>query len=320
MRLLAVVTAFGLLVAPHVAEGQTPTAVHRVGIIHLSGHHHVVADGLRQGLRELGLEEGKNIVLDIRQTTDDLKTVEKAARELEQSKVDVIYTVTTPVTIAAKRATVNTPIVFSAGTDPIALGLVESLAKPGGRLTGIHGPTRDLTAKRLQVLKEIIPKLNRVVTFYSADEMKMVRPAREAARQLGVQLIERPVSSLEDLRRSLQALKPREVDAYFHTPDILVTSQAVSIIEAARVKKLPTMFHEVSLVSKGALASYGHNYHQIGRMSAKYVQRILAGTPSRDLPVESYDKIELALNLRTAREIGLTIPSSVGVRADRLIE
>ena len=125
---------------------------------------------------------------------------------------------------------------------------------------------------------------------------------------------------LEDLRRSLQALKPREVDAYFHTPDILVTSQAVSIIEAARVKKLPTMFHEVSLVSKGALASYGHNYHQIGRMSAKYVQRILAGTPSRDLPVESYDKIELALNLRTAREIGLTIPSSVGVRADRLIE
>jgi putative ABC transport system substrate-binding protein len=318
-----VVLALGPLITPYAAGGQTPGKVHRVGIIHQGGLNAVVVHGLRQGLRELGLEEGKHIVLDIRDTKGDLKAVGEAARDLERGNVDVIYTAATSVTIAAKRATVHTPIVFYAGGDPIAAGLVESFAKPGGRLTGVCGLSAELTAKRLEVLKEIIPRLGRVVTFYDPGNTvarEAARLGREAARQLGVQLVERHVRSAEELRLGLQALKPREVDAYFYISDAMVTSQALLIIDAARVKRLPTMFHENSLAVKGALASYGPSFHEIGRMSAKHVQRVLAGTPPKDLPVENYDKVEFAVNLRTAREIGLTIPPSVRIRADRVIE
>jgi putative ABC transport system substrate-binding protein len=320
---LAATFAVGLLTAPYGARGQTPGNVHRVGIIHVSGHHHVVVDGLRQGLRQLGLEEGKHLVLDIREITGDRKAAEEAARDLERGKVGLIYTVTSQVTIAAKRATVQTPIVFYVGADPVALGLVESLAKPGGRLTGVHGQTRDVTAKRLAVLKEMIPRLGRVVTFYNPGEpvsRENARLGRDAARQLGVQVVERHVGSIEELRLNLQELKSREVDAYFHTQGSLQTSQALLIIEAARGKKLPTMFHEQSLVARGALASYGTNYHEVGRVSAKHVQRILAGSHPKDLPVENYDKVGLALNLRTAREIGLAIPRSLLLQADQITE
>jgi putative ABC transport system substrate-binding protein len=225
--------------------------------------------------------------------------------------------------MAAKRATAQTPIVFLTGADPVAAGLVESLAKPGGRLTGVHSLSGDLTAKRLEILKEMLPRLRRVVTFYNpgnAISREGARRGREAARQLGVQFVERHVRSVEELRLGFGALKPREMDAYFFTSDSMVTSQADLIIDAARVKKLPTMFSEFSLVAKGALASYGQSFQEIGRMSAKHVQRILAGTHPKDLPVERYDRIELALNLRTAREIGLTIPPSVRTRADTVIE
>jgi putative ABC transport system substrate-binding protein len=313
----------GLLAAPLAVEGQTPGNLPRVGIIQLSGEHRVVVEGLRQGLRELGLEEGKHLVLDIRELKNDLKAVEAAARDLERGKVDLIYAVTTPIAIAVKRVTAQTPIVFFAGADPVAAGLVESLARPGGRLTGVVGLDSDLTAKRLEILKEIVPRLGRVVTFYDPDNATAgvyVPLGREAARQLGVQFVERHVRSIEELRRGLEALKPREVDAYVHTPDSLVTSQARLVIDAARGKRLPTMFHHESLVAQGALASYGTSYREIGRMTAKYVQRILAGTPPKDLPVENDDKIEFALNLRTAREIGLTIPPSVRLRADTVIE
>jgi putative ABC transport system substrate-binding protein len=285
-----------------------------------------LVDGLRQGLRELGLEEGKRIVLDIRDTKGDLKGVEEAARDLERGKVDLIYTVATSVTIAAKRATAQTPIVFYAGADPVAAGLVESLAKPGGRLTGVHGLATELTAKRLEILKEMMPRLRRVVTFYDPGNVvarENARRGREAARQLGVEFVERHVSSVEELRLGLRGLKPGDADAYFYTADAMVASQADLVIDAARVKKLPTMFSEYSLAAKGALASsasYGQSLHEVGRMSAKHVQRILAGTHPKDLPVENYDKIELALNLRTAREIGLTIPPSVLIRAHKVIE
>ena len=318
-----VVLALGPLAAPYAAEGQTPGTAPRVGIIHLSGHHQVVVDGLRQGLRELGLEEGKHLVLDIREIQGDLKAVPEAARDLERRRVALIYTVTTPVAIEAKRVTAETPIVFYVGGDPVAAGLVESLAKPGGRLTGVSGRSRELIAKRLEILKEMIPKLARVVTFYNPGDATAAgnaRVTREAARHLGVQLVERQVGSIEELRLGLQGLKPRDVHAYFHTPGGTVTRHALLVIETARVKKLPAMFHETSLVVNGALASYGHNYREIGRLSAKHVQRILAGTPPKDLPVENYDRIELALNLRTAREIGLTIPPSVLTRADQVIE
>ena len=162
-----------------------------------------------------------------------------------------------------------------------------------------------------------------MVTFYNPGDavpMENARLVREAARQLGVQLVERQVRSVEELRLGLQALKPREVDAYFHTPGSMVTSQAQLIIEAARAKKLPTMFHEQGLVAKGALAAYGASYFEIGRVSAKHVQRILGGTRPMELPVENYDKVGLAINLHTARELALTVPQALLRRADTVIE
>ena len=177
----------------------------------------------------------------------------------------------------------NVPIVFCIGSDPVAMGLVENFAKPGGRLTGVHFLVRDLTSKRLEILKEILPKLRGVVTVYdpaSQVAKESAQLAREEAKRLGLKFIERHVKSVEELRQALQALKAGEADAFFYTPDPMVVGQAQLIIDTAKAKKLPTMFHEQSLVAKGALASYGQSYYEIGRLSAKYVQKVLSGTPS----------------------------------------
>ena len=246
-----------------------------------------------------------------------------AAKDLELGKVDLIYSVSTSVTLAVKKATARTPIVFYAGFDPVAAGFVESLARPGGRLTGVLGRTTDLTAKRMQILKEIVPRLHRAMILHNPDNLvsrENLRLAHEAAQKLGVQLVERPVRSVEELRSALAALKPRDADAFFQIADAMVTGQAQLIIDAALANKWPTMFYEYSLVLKGGLAGYGQNYHEIGRLSAKHVQRVLAGIQPKDLPVENYDKIELALNLRTAREIGLTIPPAIRAVADKVIQ
>jgi putative ABC transport system substrate-binding protein len=206
---LGVALMLGLLTAPDGAGGQTQTSVRRVGVIHQGGVYAGAVDGLRQGLRKLGLEEDKHVVLDIRDTRGELKAVAAAAKDLERRKVDLIYTVATSVTLAAKGATAHTPIVFFAGTDPVETGLVESLARPGGRLTGVHSQATDLTGKRLEVLKEMIPGLGRVLTLYNPGNPvagEAARLGREAARQLGVQFAERHVRSVEELRLALQAL------------------------------------------------------------------------------------------------------------------
>jgi len=312
------------LIAPVASVAQTVGGIHRVGVIYLGGHHQVIVDGLRQGLRDLGLEEGKHVVFDLKEIkSGDWAAVGPAARDLERAHVELIYTVTTQVTIAAKKATTQVPIVFYVGVDPVAAGLVESFAKPGGRLSGVHSLSRDLTVKRMEILKEMVPKIHRVVTFYDDRETiskQNANLANKVAQQMGVQLVQRNVDSVEEMRAALQGLTSGGIQAYFHTPGGTATSQSLLTIDAARAKRLPTMFHDTSLVARGALAAYGHNYLEIGRLSAKHVQRILAGVQPRDLPVENYDKVGLALNLRTAREIGLTIPPSVRFRADQVIE
>jgi ABC-type uncharacterized transport system substrate-binding protein len=199
---------------------------------------------------------------------------------------------------------------------------VESFARPGGRLTGVFYRDTDLTAKRLEILKEIVPKLHRVVTFYnprnpvSGESAKLVR---ETAGQMGIQLVERHVASVEELRAGVQSLKAGEVDAVFEVSDALTVIQDQLIIDTARIKRLPTMFINHSSVVKGGLASYSVSRHEIGRLSAKYVQRILAGVKPNDIPVEGVDKIELIFNLKAAKQIGLTIPPNVLVRADKVI-
>ncbi len=322
----AVLRLFLLLVplagVPLTADAQE-AKVHRVGVILPGGPYYAAIDGLREGLKEVGLEEGKQYVLEIRDVKGDLKVVGEAARNLEQGKVRLLYTISTSVTTAAKRATREIPIVFGVGSDPVARGLVESFPKPGGRLTGVHYWTTDLSAKRLEVLKDILPKLRRVVTFYDPKNPNTQQPAkfvREAGRRLRIEIVERHVASVEELQAGLRGLRAGEADAFFLMPDAMVLSQAQFIIDTAKAKRLPTIFNDSVLVAQGALASYGLNYREVGRMSAKYVQRILAGTNSKDLPVENFDRISLAINLRTAKALGLRIPNSILDRADQVIQ
>ena len=304
------------------AEAQQ-AKVYRVGVIHQGGPYNAVVDGLRDGLRQLGYEEGKQILLEIRDTKSDLKLVEEAARTFERERINLIYAVTTSVVTPVKNVTSQIPIVFSVGSDPVASGLVQSFGRPGGRLTGIQYSTTDLTGKRLEILKEILPKLSRVVTIYNPNNRSALEAAalaREAAQQFRVQLFERHATSVEELRQRFGALKPGEADAYFYISDGMVMSQAQLVIDMATSKRLPTMFSEQSLVAMGGLASYGQNFYEIGRLSAKYVQKIMTGAPPGDLRVEIVDKFELVVNLKTAKQIGLTIPPNVLARADKVIK
>ena len=310
-----------VLASAHLAHAQQ-SRVYRVGVIHEGGPYYAAVDGLKDGLKELGFTEGKEYVLETRDLKGDRRAAEAASRSLEREKVDLIYTVATSVTTAVKRATTEVPIVFAVGSDPVAAGLVESFAKPEGRCTGIHYQS-DLTAKHLEILKAIVPGLHRVVTFYDpSNEVALAdaKRAREAARQLNIELVERHVASVEELRLGVTALKAQDADAFFYINDALVTSQGQFIVDTARAKKLPTMFAAPSLAEHGGLAGYGVSYYEVGRLSAKYVQRVLTGTSPQNLPVESLSKVELAINLKTAREIGVTIPQELRLRAGEVIE
>jgi putative tryptophan/tyrosine transport system substrate-binding protein len=306
----------------HVAQAQQPK-VYRVGVIHEGGPYNSMVDGLKDGLKELGFAEGKQYILEIRDVKGDPKAIEGAARSLEQQKVDLIYALGASVVTVVKRATTEVPIVFDAGNDPVAAGLIESFARPGGRLTGVYYSSVDLTAKRLEILKAVLPELRRVVTFYNPRNefaLKSAKAAREEGRKLSIEIVERPVASIEELRPSMNALKSKDADAYFYVADAMVLSQAQYIIDAARAKKLPTMFAVSSLVKQGALVAYGVSFYEVGRLSAKFVQRILTGTSPKDLPAESFSKVGLTVNLETARELGITIPQSLLLRADEVIQ
>jgi ABC-type uncharacterized transport system substrate-binding protein len=315
------VLCFVFLALNFPAEAQEPK-VYRVGVVTAGGAWYEVIDGLRVGLKQLGLEE-KHFTLAIRDTKGNAKAAEEAAKNFEQEKVNLIYTTQTSVTVLAKRATADIPIVFCAGADPVVLGLVESFAKPGGRLTGVFYRDTDLTAKRLEILKEIVPKFRRAVIFYDPRgpvASESAKLARETAAQEGIQFVERHVASVEELQASVRALRAGEVDAVFEVSDALVVVQDQLIIDMARAKKLATMFINHSSVVKGGLASYSVSRHEIGRLSAKYVQRILTGVQPKDLPVQGVDKIELIVNLKTAKQIGLTIPQKVLARANKVIK
>ncbi len=295
----------------------------KVGVILQGGSWYEMVDGLRDGLRELGLVEGKQFVLEIHDTQGDLKAVEEAARNLEQQKVGLIYTLATSVSLAAKQATENIPIVFVAGTNPVTVKLVQSIPTPGGRLTGVQFRATDLTGKRLELLREIVPNLRRVVTFYNPHNLSAIessKEARKAAQNLGLELIERHVGSIEELQKALQTFRPDEADACIAISDAMVDSQIQSIIDMARTKSLPTMLYDPSAVAKGGLATYSADYKEIGRVSAKYVRRVLAGTSPSELPVEGIDKVFFVINLKTAKQIGLTIPESILLRANNVIE
>jgi len=312
--------AFATLLPVHPARAQD---IPRVGIILQGGPWYAIVNGLRDGLRELGLVEGTQFVFDIRDTRGDLKAVEEAARSLEQQKVKLIYTIATSVSLAAKRATQSVPIIFFAGTNPVTVKLVDSIPAPGGRLSGVYVRATDLTGKRLELLREIVPNLHRVVTFYDPGNPSAIESAKEgrdAARLLGLEFIERQVASVEELQKALQAFKSDDADAYFAVSDAMIDNQTDTIIEMAKAKKLPTMFYQPLAVAEGGLAAYSWDYKEVGRVSAKYVQRVLGGTNPSDLPVDGIDKLQFVINLKTAKAPGLTMPQTLLTTADEVIE
>ncbi len=312
------------VIGPPLAAGaeQAEKAPH-LGVVLQGGPYYRVLDGLRDGLKAVGLEDGQRLTLVVRDAKGDLKAAEAAAHALEQEHVSLIVSITTSVSLAVKRATAQVPIVFVAGTDPVASGLVESIAKPGGRLTGVHFLSTDLTAKRLEILKELLPRLRRVITFYNPinpGAQVAARSAREAGQKLRVEVVERQVPSVEALRASVRGLKAEQADAYFFLSDAMVVSQAQLILDAANAIRLPTMAQDPELAAKGALACYGVSYRDLGREAAPFVQRILAGSSPRDLPVQAVDRLGLTVNLKTAKALGLTIPQSIMIRADEVIQ
>jgi len=318
---------FSTLILTAIWLGQSiaaqPAKPHRIGVLFPGGAQNETLNGVREGLKELGLEEGKQFVFIIKDTKGETAAAEEGAKALEQENVSLIYALTSPVITTAKTATNKVPIVFTIGTDPVTLGLVDSFPKPGGRLTGVHYLIRDMTAKRLEILKEILPKVSRVLTYYNpanrvAAEGAMM--AQNEGKRLGIRLIESRVSSVNDLQRELQKLKREDADAFFYTPDPMVGSQSQLIIDTANTKKLPTMFQEQSLVANGALAAYGQNYREIGRLSAKYIQQVLNGASPKDLKIETVDSVELAINLQTAKQLGITIPPLLLARAKMVVK
>jgi putative ABC transport system substrate-binding protein len=318
-----IVPFLATLVLALVSLAQAQTKIYRIGVILEGGPYNLAVDGLKDGLKELGFAEGQQYVMEIRDLKGNRKAAEAAARGLEGQKVDLIYTLATSVTTEVKGATTEVPIVFALGNDPVAAGLVESFARPGGRLTGVYRQDTEVDSKRLEILRAILPDLHRVVMFYDPDNviaMRTTKSVREAARQLHVEVVERHVASVEELRLGIQGLQPRDVDAFLHSDDAMVISQAQFIIDVARTKRLPTMFSYPELAAQGALVSYGVSYREVGRASAKYVHRVLTGTRPQDLPVELLSKVELAINLKTAREIGVTIAQEVRLRADKIFE
>jgi putative ABC transport system substrate-binding protein len=317
---LVVALMLGLLAAPLGAPAQEPR-VYRVGVLHLGGPYAAAVDGLRDGLKELGLEEGRHVIFHVRDLRGDPKAVPAAARALESERVDVIYAVTTSVTLEAKRATQRVPLIFYAGDDPVVVALVESFRRPGGRLSGVYGQATLLLAKRFELLKDLMPALRRVAFFYlpSPQGQRNLERARDAARALKLQLVERPVGSVEDLRASLEALRPGEADAVTSL-DGMVLSQTAMVVDAARAKRLPVVVADRAGAAQGALASYGVSFYASGHQAAKHVQRVLLGASPAELPVELVDRLHLAINLRTAKALGLTIPPAVRVRADEVIE
>lgn len=309
-----------VLLAPAVAHAQA--RVHSVGVVLLGGPYTQAVDGLRDGLRELGFEEGKQYALLIRDTSGDLRAVSEAARQLEREKVDLIFAVGSSVAVTSMKATRSVPIVFNAGADPVAAGLVSNYGKPGGRVTGVGTQSRELAPKRLQLLKEIVPSVRRIVTFYNPNNPTRYDPAslRDAARSLRIQLVERSVRSVEELREALHALRPGDVDAIFYVGDAMIASQARLLIDTAMTKRLATMLQEEGSTALGALASYGVSFKANGRLAAKHVHRILQGARAGDLPVEQLGQHHLSINLKTAKAIGVTVPQSVLARADEIIQ
>ena len=277
---------------------------------------------IRRMLRDLGYVEGKNIAFEYRYAEDKPDRLPALADELVRLKVDVLLTAGTPEALALKNATRTIPIVFYAVTDPVAVGLVDSLARPGGNITGLTDIAAVLVGKRLELLKEAIPKLSRVAVLWNPQDASSAQQWKESqlsARELGLQLHSMEVSSADKYEGAFKEATKARSAALAVIANSLAVSNQKRIADLATKNRLPAIYPRGDFVESGGLMSYGRDRDERFRRVASMVDKILKGTKPADLPVEQPKKFELIINLKAAKQIGLTIPPNVLVRADKVI-
>jgi ABC-type uncharacterized transport system substrate-binding protein len=308
------------------AAAQQPTKIPQIG--YLTGAHLSAitnrTDAFRRGLRELGYVEGKNIVIEWRSAEGKFDLLPVLAAELVRLKVDVIVTGGEAATRPAKEATATIPIVMTQDDDPVGTGFVASLARPAGNITGLSTLAPERSAKRLELLKEMIPGLSRVAVLGTSTEPSNARDLKEielAAKALGIKLQYRDVLSLKDIAIAFQAaVKERAGAVLWDVSGPIGTSHRKEVAEIAIKNRLPVIFGRRESVEAGGLMSYGVSVDDLDRRAATYVDKILKGAKPADLPVEQPKKFEFIINLKAAKQIGLTIPPNVLARADRAIK
>jgi putative tryptophan/tyrosine transport system substrate-binding protein len=306
---------------PLAARAQQAGKVWRMGFI--AHGHEAFYDALFEGLRDYGYVEGQNLIVERRFAGGNAALFKDFAAEMVRLNVDVIVVVTTPAALAVKNATNTIPIVHPNAIDPLNTGLIASLAHPGGNLTGGAQLTAETSAKRLQILKQVVPKLSRAATLWNPGNSALVFALQEtqrAAGALGVTLQSQEVRGPQDFAAAFAAIAQERPGALLALQDAVTMQQRTEITDFAIRERLPSMFQEKGWAQAGGLMSYGEDLAAMYRRAAYYVDRIFKGANPADLPVEQATKFELIVNLKTAKAIGLTIPDAILAIADTVIE
>ena len=314
-------TAF-LLVLTALASAQQPRKILRIGFLSPFSSSDTPYQAFGEGLRDHGWIEGKNISVQYRYANGAEDRLPGLVAELLDHKVDVIVTSVTTDTLAAKHATATVPIVMAAG-DPLATGIIASLARPDGNITGLSQMAPELSGKRLEVLKEMVPKLSRVGALWNPEIRVSTfswKEMQDPARQLKIRVDSLEVRSPDDLERAFDAAVKAHVDAVVVMPDPVTRTSLRRIANLAVEHRLPSVFHIREFAEVGGLIAYGPDRSDLFRRAASYVDKILKGAKPADLPVQQPTKFELVINLKTAKQIGLTIPPNVLARADRVVK
>jgi putative ABC transport system substrate-binding protein len=323
-RQLLIALGAGVLAAPFASRAQQQR-VYRVGFL---GNSTAALEGnlvgpFREGLRDLGYVEGRNIIIEYRWAEGKYERFPDLIAELVARKVDVIVTAGTPAALAVQRATATIPLVMVAVGDPVSTGLVASLARPGGNSTGLTSIAPDLEGKRLELLREVVPKLARVSLLVNPDNAFHVgseKQARAAAQVLHVDVQFIGVRADADFDHAFDVIAKERPDAFIVLADRVFLHNRGRIVDFAARNRLPAVYPYRELVEAGGLMSFGPNYADMHRRAATYVDKILRGAKPADLPVEQPTKFELIINLKSAKAFGLTIPQSLLVRADEVIQ
>src|SRR5262245_52865011 len=319
----SILAAVVLLALGVIAEAQQSKKVPRIGCLYATSLSSTRIKAFRQGLRELGYVDGENIIIEWRSVEGEYDRLPRVAAELVRLKVDIIITGGAPAVRAAKEATVTIPIVMTQVGDPVGSGFVASLARPGGNITGLSTLAPELSGKRLELLKEIVPKLSRVAIFATSTNPDTAQASKEielAAAALKVQLQHLDVLSPKNIEPAFRAARKGRAEAGLFLVAGPVAGTGTHVVELALKSRLPVIYSGGGLVEAGGLMSYGVNQYDLDRRTATYVDKILKGAKPADLPVEQPTQFEFIINLKAAKQIGLTIPPNVLARADKVIK